>query len=107
MVLAFPEFNLFVIYSEMQFCFVTIFPKYVQCHIFVGFISNQYIMILAYITIHLVSFVLTSRPTCLLASNKTYVIFFVICDTYVFVQYINIVSTDQELMCSLHVFGPS
>jgi hypothetical protein len=49
-------------------------------------------------TIYLVSSVFTSRPTLLLASNSFSVFLY---GVYVFAQYSNIVSIDQEVMCSV------
>jgi len=46
---------------------------------------------------YLVFAVFTSEPTSLLASNRASVFYGI----YVFTQYINIISTDQELMYSI------
>jgi hypothetical protein len=50
---------------------------------------------------HILSFpVFTSRPTSLLASKGTFVI--LLYSIYPFTQHINIMGTDQEVMCSIH-----
>jgi len=50
------------------------------------------------ITIYLVSFVITTRPASLVASNRACVFLYGI---YVFTQCSNIINTVQELMCSI------
>jgi len=70
------------------------------CHIFKGFISNQYIVILSYVTtIHLVLCIHLCTNLSI-ACNSLFVFIYGIC---VFTRYINIVSIDQELICSIQV----
>jgi hypothetical protein len=49
---------------------------------------------------YLVFSVFTSRPTSLLVSIIIASVFF-LCGIYVFTQYIIIISTDQEVVCSI------
>jgi len=48
MVEAFAEFNLLLVSSSRQFCFVSVIPKLFEiCHVFEGLTSCLYIMILS------------------------------------------------------------
>jgi hypothetical protein len=83
-----PEFNLYVISSWIEFWFLTVVPKYLNCATFPKALLPLFMSWVSAAfwfrdrNIHLVFSVFTSRPTSLLASVRVSLFFFMVPTVY-------------------------